>query len=234
MPTSIHSGLVPFPAAAYGAAADPVSAAVVRDGIANGLLHAADSHGQVRVNYMPIAAARANGQDAFATIPAPPTPGQWYQVGAGPFGPWPLTLRADGTPYRLRLRVGVAASMTGDVELEIRVVIAPADSRGTARALVDAPVDYVWGTTWKADDTGTTPTWATGATRAEGFPTMLVLDAATAAAWTVNTSTYDAVSSASPVQVQQVLVAAHVFAKTADAERLPRLHALHIAEYVGT
>lgn len=232
MSTSIHKGLVTLPTSIYGAANDPLDAVTVRDGIANGLLHCADSIGQVRVNYFPIAAGVANGQDSYETIESSPTEGVWYLVGGSPFGEWPLTLRWDGKPYMLRVRAGVAASASGSSTLTMRVVIAPNGSGPRER---ERPVDHVWETSWTASSTGTTPTWATGATLGdEEYATLLAVSAAQADAWRRAVSTYDAVSAASPVAVDQCLVSAWVYAKTSSAQALPRLHALHIQEYIGT
>lgn len=231
MSTSIHKGIVDFATSLYGAANDPLDTAIVRDGIANGLLHCADECGQVRVNYMPIAAAVENGQKTFETIESSPTVDTWYSVGAAPFGEWPLTLRWDAVPYLLRLRVGVAASASNSDKLTLRVVIAPYGDGIRER---DRLVDHVWETSWTASDTGTTPTWATGATLgSDASATLLTVSRTQADAWRRTVSTYDAVSAAEPVAVDQCLVAAWAFAQTGGTA-LPRLHALHIQEYLGT
>lgn len=232
MATSIHSALVQFDGAVYGAAADTMSTTVVRDGVANGLLHCADEYAQVRVNYLPPAAAVVTDQNPFETIDAGPTANQWYRVGGSPFGAWPLTLHSDGTPYKLRIRVGVASSASDATTLTMRVLIAPLDA--TVGALLLGSYDYVYELSWTASDMGTTPTWTAGTSQGSAASaTLLTVDRAAADSWTRSVSAYDAVSSASPVSVQQVPVAAHVFAKTSGTT-LPRLHALLIAEYVGT
>jgi hypothetical protein len=45
---------------------------------------------------------------------------------------------------------------------------------------------------------------------------------------------YDAVASGTRHTIQQCLVCAHVFFLSAEGDATARLHALHIAEYVGT
>lgn len=233
MSTSIHNGLAPFAASLYGGSDDPVDTTIARDGIANGLLHAADSYGQVRVNYMApvdVAGVEAGSVALFETINGG-TVSAWYRVGGSPFGEWPITLHADGTPYRCRVRIGGASSaVVGTGQVQFRVVLAPSDF--AARIEAARSVDYVFETT--ATTSGTVA-WLAGATKGSGaYQTMLELDAATAARWTRNVSIYDAVSSASPRSIQQCLVSAHVFASTTGVEDEPHLHALHIAEYVGT
>jgi len=231
MSTSIHSGLVDFGATLYGAANDPIDTVIMRDGVANGLLHAADSFAQVRVNYMAVKSTLANGQDAYETIESSPTAGTWYLCGGSPFGSWPLTLNETGTPYKLRIRVGVAASTSNADTLTLRVVLAPDGLGGRER---DRSVDHVWETSWTASTTSTTPTWASGTSQGTAASaTLLTVSQPQASSWRRNVSAFDAVSSASPMSVDQCLVAAYVYAKTTGTA-LPRLHALHIAEYVGT
>lgn len=207
-------------------------AAITRDGVANGLLHAADSYAQVRVNHLPVAAAVANGQATFGTIVATPEPGQWYVVSGSPFGPWPLTLHSDGRPYLLRIRLAVGASSTDlGITHTYRVVLAP-DDYNTAVAERDTFENHVWEAEVSASST---VSWVTGST--QGGPpssTVLTLEASTAARWTRSVSTYDAVSAGTPVAVEQCLVSLWIFAATTSAQSLPRVYGMHAAEYVGT
>jgi len=231
MSTSIHDGLVRFAGSLSGAAFDPVDTAIMRDGVANGLLHAADSYGQVRVNYHPIGAAFAgNDLDAFETIETDPVEDQWYAVGGAPFGSWPLTMHAaSATPYVLRVRLGVAASSTdGAVTHTYRVVIAP---DGAALEELPLSVDHVFEVSGGASST---IAWASGTSQGSiGSATLLTVTPAQADAWTRLVAAYDAVSSGSPTAIDQVLVNAWVFAKTTTSGVLPRVHALHLTEYCG-
>jgi hypothetical protein len=228
MSTSIHRGIVEINTSHYGTDDDPIDTVTARDGILNGLLHCGDSMGQVRVNYMPIASAAANGQDAFETIEASPIANQWYRVGAAPFGEWPLTCRWDRTPYKLVVRLGAATSSAAGTTT-FRVVICPMMD---AIAELDREVDHVWETSFAGT---TTIAWRTGASQGStASATLITVSRANALAWLRDVPIYDAVSSASPRSVQQCLVAAHVFAKTSNTGALPRLHALFIDEYVGT
>lgn len=231
MSTSIHDGIVEFSAGLYGAADDPADTVLMRDGVANGLLHAADSYGQVRVSYCPIISTFAGtSRESFATIEASPDADTWYEVGAQPFDQWPITCHADGTPYKLRIRIGTAGSQTkAGVDLTYRVVLAPP---GRAREELGRSVDHVYEAVVEAS---TTIAYATGSSQgSESHATLIELDAATARRWLTRTSIYDAISSGSPTSVEQVLVGAYVFAKCEDGDTLPRVHALHLTEYVGT
>lgn len=222
-------GLVDFATSLYGAADDPMDTVMMRDGVAHGLLHAADSMAQVRVNYHPIAAGVAVDSDSFETIETSPAPttGQWYRVGGAPFGPWPLTLRADGSGYKLRIRIGGALS-SGTDTATFRVVIAP--PRRLLTAEIEESEDHIF----EATTASTTIAWLSGTAQGSSSPTVLTITAARAARLTRVREVYDAVSSATPHTVRQSLVAAHVFAKTSNVNSIPRLHALHLSEYVGT
>ena len=227
MATSIHSGLKLVAGASYGGDDDPVGAVIWRDGIANGLLHCADSYAQVRVNVaFADASTFGSGAAEYISGPAAPTAGQWFRV-AAPFGPWPLTLHADGTPYKLRVRIAAASTSGGSVQT-LRVVIAPDAFAALER---DTEADSVYEVTTSS----TTPAWLGGTSQGSiASGTMLTVSAEQAAAWITNTEIFDAVSSATPRTVQQCLVSAHVFAKSASGSETTRFHALHIAEYVGT
>jgi hypothetical protein len=226
MSTSIHSGLVAFAASLYGTDDDPVDTAIVRDGIANGVLHAADSMAQVRCNILMRSAD-------FFTIAASPSGSTWYRIQGSPFGEWPLTLHADGTPYRLRIRVGVAASSATSCTITFRIVVSP-DT--IARDEMALEADHVYELAFNpADAIGTTPTHVPGTSQGSiASATLLTVTRERASQWLKDVSVYDAVSSGTPRTIQQCMVSPHVFVKTTNSTCLPRLHALHIAEYVGT
>lgn len=233
MSTSIHSGLVSFGTTLHGTDDDPVDATVTRDGVANGLLHAADSYAQVRVNVaFPDTSTFSAGAAEFGhVIDTTPVVDQWYALGGGPFGEWPLTIHANGSPYKLRIRIGLSASSGGVSTQTIRVVVCPSSIAITER---DVSADHVYALSFASATVSTTPTWIAGTSQgAVASATMLTISADDAAAWTRTVNMYDAVSSASPGTVQQCLVAAHVFAKSSSASIYARLHSLHIAEYVG-
>jgi hypothetical protein len=230
MGTGVFSGggIVEFAAALYGTDDDPTDTVIMRDGVLHGLHHAADSMGQVRVNYMPIGNAVSEGQDEFETIETPANTLDYYLVGGSPFGEWPLTLRADGSAYKLRIRIAGSVGATPN-NGTFRVVIGP------SRALRDSEVEEALDSTFEAVFTTTTATWETsGASQgASSSATLLTISAGQVRDWVRDVGVYNAVSSASDNSVQQCLVAAHVYAKTNNVARLPQLNALHIQEFVG-
>lgn len=224
-------GIVQFAASLYGTDDDPMDTVIMRDGIHHGTHHAADSMAQVRVNYMAIGNAVAEGQDEFETVETPANTTDWLLVGAGPFGEWPLTVRADGTGYKLRIRIaGSVSDATGGPVATLRVVVRP------SLPLRDAEIEDAVDSTFEATFTTTTATWETsGASQGSAASaTLLTITADQVREWIRDVAVFDAVSSpAAGHSIQQCLVAAHVYAKTTNTARLPRLNALHIEEFVG-
>ncbi len=223
-------GIVEFAPSLYGTDDDPMDATVMRDGVLHGLMHACDSMAQVRVNYHPIDSGVATDQTSFEPILSSAVADTWYQFGASPMGEWPLTLRADGTPYKLRIRIGAAMSASGATG-KIRVVIAPRSR--IDRVGVAAAIDSIYQATF----TSTTIAWI-GSTSAISMATetqgLVSVGAAQARAWTRDVACYNAVRSpAAGTTVEQCLVSAHVYGSTNVATKLPRLHALHISEFVA-
>lgn len=203
MSTSIHGGLVRFASSLYGAADDPVCGGIMRDGVANGLLHMSDAAGMVRVN------AHARGDDGFAvdsTVPDVIPPEAWYLMDGSPFGSWPLTIRGNGTPWRLRIRLG--GYNPDGYTFTVRVVIAPSLSEALAGRYADA--DNVF----EAVSTAATPTWFTGTSQGTAAAaTYVEVSQAQASAWTRTIGTFNEVSAAAPATVDQVLVSAWMFGK---------------------
>lgn len=227
MSTSYHDGLVDFADALYGNDEDPVDAVVSRDGVANGLLHAADQMAQVRINWVGLDTGVANGQNTYITTDvADPTADLWYYMGS--FEGWPLTLHADGTPYKLRIRLAAAAA-GGSGNCRIRVVIAP--TYPYALANLEAPADSIWESN---DTTSSTPAWLGGLSQgSEADLTLVTVTRSEARSWTQLVNVHNAVGGADPSAVTQVLVGAYIFGLTENSN-VPRLHALHLSEYVGT
>lgn len=234
MSTSIHNGTVAFATALHGTDDDPVSSVITRDGVANGLLHAADSMGQIRVN---VATPDTSSfsiavLDEYYIIDETPVANQWYRFRGSPFGSWPLTIHSDGTPYKLRVRIGVSCSSNSNTTQTIRVVIAPDHLAASER---DREVDHVYEVSFNSNVDGTTPAWKAGTSQGTAnSATLIAVSAADARSWTTDVSVYDAVSSATPRSIQQCRVSAHVFVRTSSASVTTRLHNLYIQEYCGT
>jgi len=231
MATSILTGggIVEFAAALFGTDDDPMDPVIKRDGLVHGLLHAADSMAQVRVNYNPILAGASEGQDSFETIETPASTSDFLLVGGTPFGPWPLTIRANGAPYKLRVRFAGAVASTV-ATATFRVVIFPLIRISTSD--ITLAVD----STFEATTSSATVDWISGTSQGTvGSSTLITVTARQAQSWTREVEVFNAVSSpAAGVSIEQVRVMAYVFAKTTDVTKLPRMHALHIEEYIGT
>lgn len=228
MSTSIHDGIVEFAASLYGAAADPVDTAIARDGVANGLLHCADSYAQVRVNYAaPVSAVTGNDHDNHLTLDITPVASTWYLMTGFPMGLWPVTLRADGTPYALRIRAGGSVS-GGTGTATFRFVLAP-----IYHLALDGISDSL-DSSFECSTTSTSAVWLTnGVSQATSSATVMQITANQASEWTRSVQVYDAVSGASSHTTDQCLVSLWCFAKTSSAASVPRLHNVHLAEYVG-
>jgi len=148
----------------------------------------------------------------------------WYQIMAT--RPWPISLRADGSSYKLRLRVGGASS--GGHAVKFAVVLAPIEN---ALEIVSASsTDASFETT---TTTSASAAWLTGASQGSGaYTTMVTLDAATAALYMRNTDTPVDLSGARST-VAQCLVALTIYGSTANTGSVPRLYGLHAQEFVG-
>lgn len=209
--------------ASYAAATYPVGPVVARDVICNNLDHYADEMAQVRFQFVPTVTYAA--AKSFLT---PRTSGvvvnTWYQVAAS--APFPISLRADGTSYRLRMRLGGASS--GGHAVKFAAVLAPV---GAAQAVVnESSSDASFET---ATTTSATAAWLTGASQGSGaYTTMVTLSAAEAALYSRMTDTPVDLSGARSA-VAQCLVSIVVFGSTANTGSVPRLYGVHAEEFVG-
>ena len=221
-------GIVDFAPSLYGAGDDPADAVILRDGVYHGTHHAADSFAQVRVNYQPVASGVAQDQDSYETHETASSTSDWVQVGGSPFGKWPLSLRADGSGYKLRVRIAGAMSATADTAT-FRVVLGP------PRRLSEPEIEASLDSTFEAVATNTTIQYLSGSSQGDdNSGTVLTVTRDQARDWTRGESIYNAVSSPTGGHtVDQCLVSAHVYVRTTDVTNRARLHALHVAEYVG-
>lgn len=218
-----------FAASLYGTDDDPMDTVIMRDGVYHGAHHAADSMGQVRVNFMGLDDDVVEGQDQSGTVDTPPSVLDWMLVGGSPFGEWPLTIRATGAGYKLRIRIAGSVSATV-ATATFRVIIGPPSV--TELGGITDPVD----STFEATFTTTAATWETsGASQGSvASATLLTISADQVRQWIRDVGIWDKVSSpADGHTVEQCLVSAHVYAKTSDVTKLPQLNTLHIQEFLG-
>ena len=249
--SSIHEGIVLFRSDVYGAADDPMDTVLMRDGVANGLLHAMDSMAQCRVNWV---GYQPGGSRFDYSIPirrqTSLLDGTWVNLRGSPFGVWPITLKSDGSPYKLRIRAAVSSAKDVDpfaitvapavsVTQAFRFVLAPLDAGIRER---DVEADHAYQLAFTSGSPGVTASWIAGTTRGAGaYATYLELSRERAEEWTREVSVWDAVSASGGKSIRQCLVALHGFAYTGAFESspgqndgaVPVLRALHAEEFAG-
>ncbi len=227
MSTSVSERIVLTDEALYGDAGEYMDTVLMRRVVGNNLHHAADSMGQVRVNYWPAKAFGGNNSEYLETDGIDET-GRWYLMGGCPMGPWPLTLQADGTPFRLVIRVAAAVS-SGAGTSDFRFVIAPSYASAVAGLTEDSDRVFLC-----ANVSATSAAYASGTSQGDNSSTThLDVPADLAASWIRDVPTFDAVSGASPVTIQACMVSAWVFAKSTNTSSEPRLYGLHLHEHLA-
>lgn len=187
-----------------------------RDGPANSALHWADQRGQVLVNTWALTSS-GEGGELDMRPPAAVDTNVWTRIAV--FGPLSLSLRADGTPYRLRARMGGYSTTGASVDFRLTI----SDFGSIDRFVYEAPTDGV------ETYTGITGTSAAYLTPGSGNH-FLNIDARTADACLVTRATLDDVSG-SPVSVQVCEAYAVVWGKTANVAALPVCAGLYLAEF---
>jgi hypothetical protein len=206
-----------------------LDAGFTRDFVLNNLCHAADEFAQVRVAWGATSSAFDDtrvGITGFAS-PVTGTIGDtWYPLYS--FGPWPIPLRVDGTPYRMRILLAAAAPNVNSV-IALRAVLCPA---AQAPTLVYGSTDNVWES---ATFTTTTGAFLTGASQgSNAWATQVSLTASQAAPWVVPVSTISGLGG-DPMGASQCLVGLHVYYSTFTTVdgASPILIGAYAAEFVG-
>lgn len=209
MSTSLYQGLIRSEAGRWDAY-DPVDAAWARAILSN-VMHAADSCGQVLVNY------RVNDSNAIERNVTEGTP--WFAVAQ--FGALPTRLRGDGSSYRYRARIRAACD---NGTLDFAVVCFG------ARLTTDAGYDAInVGAPLATFGTATTtPGWLTLTS-----PTIHLRGSF--GTTEIGRNTLTEIGSGRPVAVYWDAVKFAVFAKakTGTLPNIARLSGLHLAEYIG-
>jgi hypothetical protein len=213
---------VAFPSTLLDADA-PLDAVFVRDVIAGNVLHGADCAARYFVNWMAPASGVWGGgavQRYIQPISMTSDP-SWNQILRA--GPFPLTVREDGTSYPIRVKVrGARSGGAGDVTFAVGVgdesVIDHVFEEAGDNAIIFEPF------------TSTTPAWGVPEIPASNLIqlTRAQVDAAMRRRPTIE----DTGGTATEVELAEVYV--FVWAKTTDTTNsLARLHGLEVAEYVG-
>jgi hypothetical protein len=201
------------------AGTSPISAVYARRVLLNNLCHYADVFGQVRAAWNASPRVGKGYLDSI-TPAAVDTP---YYIWATTF---PIYLRADGSPYRLRIRIAGASSDNTNA-VRFRAVLAYAPVLG--RRAVDA-ADHVFLT---ATTTSSTAAWLTGATQGSAADTTIITLAGTAAAEAITITSTPADIGGAGRAVSQCIVTLAVYGQTANVAATPRLHGVYAAEWVG-
>jgi hypothetical protein len=218
--TSLYQARIRRDVTMYAAATEPLGPETTLDVIANNLDHYADSFGQVRMCFAPAVSAFASKSFLTPSVVAVDT---WYQITAS--AAFPLPLMPDGTPYKLRGRLGGASS--GGHAVKFAMVLAPVLSAPGVLAHSD-DATFITATT-----SSSTAAWLTGTsqgTAASG--TLIEITPTTASACVVATGTPVDLSLAGSA-IGQCLVSLTVFGSTANLASTPRLCGAFAAEWPG-
>lgn len=222
MSTSAHLGRLASPGSQF-ATDEPFRSRFGRQ-VVNNALHYADEQAQVRVTWCAL-----SGQ--FLTTDAIVAGNVNTYLPISTFGPFPVAIRADDTPYIFRVRLHGSSSAANSVTFRAALapIVGPVDPAlglDYAREQVNAAGTNVL----VASTSSTTPAWLAasgGATTrdaddviVDGFETMATVSAAGASARTLS--------------VDVPMLAVHVWAASTTAAAQPRLSGLYYAEYVGT
>jgi hypothetical protein len=222
MSTSPRVGRMRFPAG-FGAAREPLTAHRARGIYANNALHFADTKCNHWVNWVAPKAAAVGG-NVLVRIPNPITT-TWSRVAV--FGPFPMTLRADGTPYPVRMEL-LGATASGGTAVEFGCALVAEVAHGAdliedAGSRIDG-FGVVYSSTSSA-----TPAWLTAAQGAVFFTpsTSLVGRGRKLRSTLVDTG-------GAPANVETTEVYVVAWGKSASAIVAPRIYGMHVSEYVGT
>ena len=190
---------------------DPVDTGIAW-AVANNIAHVCDEAAQVRVCFTAPGAAYA------LTVATPITAtGVYYRILSMPFF---ASERADGTPYRFRVRIAGAISQAGQTAT-YRLAICALGVED--REIIDADTTNVLETT----ATVTTAAWLTPATTLLSLPLGKTNEAVTVL------SVIDDISGTTQTTTG-IWLSATVWAKTTSTAANPELHGLLVAEYIGT
>ena len=206
----------------------PVGDKATRWVLVNNTNHYADIHGQVRACYSSRAVGPA--KDPFYSTYAT----DWKNVMTT--APFPLSMREDGSSYRVRIVLGGAIENAAAVA-SFGVVMsrfgAPTDPLSTLVGAVanTAPTDSVWVPV--ATTASTTPVFLTGKSKGtRAWDRLIALSQSEAAPFLTVTNTPLDIGGASS-GVPQCLVQLFVFAKTNNGLYGARLHYFQATEWYG-
>ena len=208
--TSPHGGIVLSPSTKL-VEYDGVSAYMVRDVVANNLLHTADQAGQVRINW-------SSETSAYYNVDNAPLDTSASVVRIAALGYFPLSIRHDGLSYYVRTRIGLAS--TDASTIAARLVMQSWNHQtedANNGAILFTPLTNVADVQFSS----TTPAWLDCGVL---YLTARQVDAATSVMSVANT-TLDVAS----YSTQIVRVYATLWADPADAPNI-EVHGCYMAE----
>ena len=206
---------------AFGDSTDALDAFTTRVVMSN-LNHTADEFSQVRCaisGTTPSLISKA-GYLVSRTPSAVSTP---YSIASVSF---PISVRASGKSYRMRIRLGGATANVAANAIFYAALSAGADAASSLLTASDASFTT-------ALTASTTAAWLTGTSRGtNAWTTMIELSAAQMAACYVDFPTTVSLGGA-PASVRVPWVTLTVFSSTSDILYTPRLYAVYAAEVIG-
>ena len=206
---STFNGIIRVPTSFYGDS-DPVDTANVRDGIVNNAIHTAEESGQVLVNtILP---------DGVTVTSGEPT-SSYHKVVT--FGPFPLSLRADGSTFRIRTRV-LGYSDDNTATVVFLVVLAPFLS-GVGAIGANA------GGVASGSTSSTTEAWID---MTNDYGDLLYMDAARVLSSQYPLTTPTSVGGSYYTQTPAILACLHVYSVQASASNAV-VGGVYAAEYAG-
>lgn len=197
----------------------PIGAVTGRDYAINNAMHYADIHAQNRVCLTQHSGAYITGLNTTAL--------GWRQSWQSPS--FPVSLRPDGSSYRLRVRVaGAGESALFDNYFAVSIGPTTPGIAGVDPAA--GTTDNIW---LSAKVNSTTAAYLTGASMGtEAWPTMIALTAPQAAACSRSTATIVDVAGA-PISVVQAMCVATLWTYTEDPAHPARIYAFSLEEWPG-
>lgn len=228
--TAIHRGIVQIPADLGEAASTPLGNARARDGVLNGLLHIADSAGQVHVNWWAYDTTLfPSGYEGPLEPREDLVADRWQHIAAFTSRSRTSCVFVGGARYPLRVSLSGASSGAHGVRFLASI---NHDASGLGRSFTPAELAAVADDAfWESDLTGGTPAELGGASLGDLATSWLVHPRPGALvegdAYDLDASTRDRKRKLSaPLHVD-------VFGRTANVASAPQLWGLTLAEYVG-
>lgn len=221
MSTSIHSRRVRYNTSSAFGQNFPLDVSSWRT-LHNNVCHQADEASQVRVAWCDQRGAAGLTKTLSQT-------NRWERLGV--FGPFPLSIRADGTPYPLRCSIG-GYNRTGAVTSALLgLAIGPI-------AVIDSILPLEFSSVTTSASSHHSLYGGVGAVTANNadYVNTAVLDLQTrpfSNSFETLQKTRTSVSDSTPLTVEWWLAYAGVYGRSTSVQEVPHVTAVTIAEYIG-